>query len=639
MAARPGGGMDGIFSSWARILGGYSPSLSIEITRECPLRCPGCYAYGDDHLGGVTTLRALRDLKGQALIDGVHALVDRHKPLHVSIVGGEPLVRYRELNELLPQLSARGLHVQVVTSAVRPIPAEWAAIPRLSVVVSIDGLPAEHDVRRAPATYDRILKHIAGQQVAVHCTVTRQLAQRSGYLEEFARFWQDQPHCRRIWFSLYTPQIGEESAEKLRPEDRREVVATLMALRERYKKIEMPRGMIEVYARSAGVARRMHLRAGDHVGVGRPRDARSRRASSADGRTARTAGASPRQVWAPSAATSWPAGCASTTCSAPRLPSARPSATSAIAWCVLPARSHPRLPPCTSEQRLLPMRRRVLLLVCLLSLPASLWAAIAITLPNAPDSVKFAVFGDSGSGAGRQYQLGAQLAAAHKLYPFSFVLMLGDNIYGRETAKDFFKKFELPYKAASRRRRALLRGARQPRRARHPDQLQAVQHGRQAVLQLPQGRRGVLRDRQHLHVDRAGAVGREGVVRVHGRRGRSPTCITRPTRPASATGPRSALRAFIEPLFIKYGVSVVLAGHEHFYERLKPQNGIAYFTSGAAGKLRAGNIRRGPYFEAGFDTDLSFMLFEQIGDDLHFQVISRLAATVDKGVVKRRVLP
>ena len=239
--------MNGIYSSWARILGGYMPSLSIEITRECPLRCPGCYAYGDDHLGGVTTLRALRDLKGQALIDGVHALVDRHRPLHVSIVGGEPLVRYRELTELLPQLSARGLHVQVVTSAVRPIPVEWASIPRLSVVVSIDGLPAEHDVRRAPATYDRILKHIVGHQVTVHCTVTRQLVQRSGYLEEFTQFWQDQPHCRKIWFSLYTPQIGEESAEKLHPEDRREVVATLLALRARYTKIEMPKGMIEVY--------------------------------------------------------------------------------------------------------------------------------------------------------------------------------------------------------------------------------------------------------------------------------------------------------------------------------------------------------------------------------------------------------
>jgi MoaA/NifB/PqqE/SkfB family radical SAM enzyme len=240
--------MDGIFSSWGRILGGYSPSLSIEITRECPLRCPGCYAYGDDHLGGVTTLRALRDLKGQALIDGVHTLVDRHKPLHVSIVGGEPLVRYRELNELLPQLSARGLHVQLVTSAVRPIPEAWATIPRLTVAVSIDGLPAEHDVRRAPATYERVLKHIVGHQIVVHCTVTRQLVRRTGYLEEFARFWQGQPHCRKIWFSLYTPQIGEESDEKLRPEDRRDVVATLMALRQRYGKIQMPKAMIEVYA-------------------------------------------------------------------------------------------------------------------------------------------------------------------------------------------------------------------------------------------------------------------------------------------------------------------------------------------------------------------------------------------------------
>ena len=241
--------MKGIFSSWGRILGGYAPSLSIEITRECPLRCPGCYAYGEDHLGGTTTLREVRDFKGQALIDGVHALVDRYKPLHVSIVGGEPLVRYRELSELLPQLSARGLYVQVVTSAVRPIPAEWASIPRLSVVVSIDGLPAEHDVRRTPATYDRILKHIVGQQITVHCTVTRQLVWRSGYLEEFAQFWQAQPHCRQIWFSLYTPQLGEESAEKLGPDDRREVVATLFALRERYAKIRMPKGMIEVYAK------------------------------------------------------------------------------------------------------------------------------------------------------------------------------------------------------------------------------------------------------------------------------------------------------------------------------------------------------------------------------------------------------
>ncbi len=77
---------------------GYTPALSIEITRECPLRCPGCYAYGDDHLGGEITLRQVRDFKGQELVDGVIALVDQHRPLHVSIVGGEPLVRYRELD-------------------------------------------------------------------------------------------------------------------------------------------------------------------------------------------------------------------------------------------------------------------------------------------------------------------------------------------------------------------------------------------------------------------------------------------------------------------------------------------------------------------------------------------------------------
>jgi MoaA/NifB/PqqE/SkfB family radical SAM enzyme len=240
--------MEGIIRSWGRILAGYSPSLSIEITRECPLRCPGCYAYGSEHLGGGLTLREVRDFKGQALVDGIIGLVARHKPMHLSLVGGEPLVRFRELDEVLPRLSAMGLHVQVVTSAVRPIPEAWASIPRLTVVVSIDGLPAEHDVRRAPATYDRILKHIVGQRVVVHCTVTRQIAQRDGYLREFAAFWQAQPHARKIWFSLYTPQVGEESPEKLRPEDRATVVAELLQLRHDFSKIEMPKGMIEVYA-------------------------------------------------------------------------------------------------------------------------------------------------------------------------------------------------------------------------------------------------------------------------------------------------------------------------------------------------------------------------------------------------------
>src|SRR5437899_4106444 len=209
--------MERIFAAWGRILSGAIPAMSIEITRECPLRCPGCYAYGDNHLGGEVTLRQVRDFKGQELIDGLLALVERHRPLHLSIVGGEPLVRFRELDALLPTLAARGIYTQLVTSAVRPIPIAWASIPRLQIVVSIDGLQPEHDVRRAPATYDRILKHIEGHKITVHCTATRQLTMRPGYLDEFLAFWSLRTEVEKIWVSLYTPQIGEVSDERLRP--------------------------------------------------------------------------------------------------------------------------------------------------------------------------------------------------------------------------------------------------------------------------------------------------------------------------------------------------------------------------------------------------------------------------------------
>jgi MoaA/NifB/PqqE/SkfB family radical SAM enzyme len=240
--------MEWVVPAWGRILAGYTPALSIEITRECPLRCPGCYAYGDDHLGGDLTLRQVRDFKGQELIDGVLELVDRQRPLHLSIVGGEPLVRFRELDRLLPLLIERGIHVQLVTSAVREIPRAWAQLPKFSIVVSIDGLQPEHDVRRTPATYERILKHIVGHKIVVHCTVTRQQVNRPGYLEEFLRVWSEKEETRKIWVSLYTPQVGEISAERLTPDDRARVVSDLMALRLRYPKLEAPKGLIDAYA-------------------------------------------------------------------------------------------------------------------------------------------------------------------------------------------------------------------------------------------------------------------------------------------------------------------------------------------------------------------------------------------------------
>ncbi len=237
----------GIVRAWGRILAGRAPTLSIEITRECPLRCPGCYAYQDEHLGGGLTLRQLRDYKGQELVDGVLDLVRKHKPVHVSIIGGEPLVRYRELDELLPKLAAKRIHTQVVTSAVRPIPEAWARIPRLNVTVSIDGLQPEHDARRTPATYDRILKHIAGHRVTVHCTVTRQQVRRDGYIEEFLRFWSRRGDVKRIWVSLYTPQVGEISDERLTKADRARVVAELMRLRPLFPKLDMREGLLKAY--------------------------------------------------------------------------------------------------------------------------------------------------------------------------------------------------------------------------------------------------------------------------------------------------------------------------------------------------------------------------------------------------------
>jgi organic radical activating enzyme len=236
-----------VVPAWGRILQGRRPFLSLEITRECPLRCPGCYAYEPDHLGAGNHLRQLADFDGEALIAGVLGLVRRLRPLHVSIVGGEPLVRYRELGILLPKLAQLGVEVQLVTSAVRPIPAEWSTLPNLHLVVSVDGLAAEHDKRRSPATYSRILEHIAGQQITVHCTITRQLLFRPNYLSDFASFWSNRCEVRKIWFSLFTPQDGDHSAERLRPQDRLAVLEELAQLRHRFPKIYLPDAVLNGY--------------------------------------------------------------------------------------------------------------------------------------------------------------------------------------------------------------------------------------------------------------------------------------------------------------------------------------------------------------------------------------------------------
>jgi hypothetical protein len=222
--------------------------LSIEITRECPLHCPGCYAYGDDHLGGDVTLRELHDLRGDDLVNGVLGLVKKHRPVHVSLVGGEPMVRHRELSRILPALSKQGIYALVVTSGVIPIPREWCTLPGLEVAISVDGLPEHHDVRRTPATYERILKNIDGCLVNVHWTITGQMFARDGYLEDYLAFWNGRPEVRGIWFSLYSPQLGEHSPEMLTRAQRLHVATRLQRWKHDFPKLIMKRTMTEVIA-------------------------------------------------------------------------------------------------------------------------------------------------------------------------------------------------------------------------------------------------------------------------------------------------------------------------------------------------------------------------------------------------------
>jgi MoaA/NifB/PqqE/SkfB family radical SAM enzyme len=233
--------------SWWQILSGRVPMLSIEITRECPLSCPGCYAYGETHLSSGITLRQLSDSRGESLVQGVLGLVRQHRPLHVSLVGGEPLMRHRELDRILPALSDMGVFTMVVTSAVIPIPEHWGAIPRTRVAVSVDGLPEHHDPRRKPATYERILKNIAGRKVNVHWVITKPMLERAGYLEEYVAFWNARAEVDHIWISLYSPQIGEQTQEMLTAEDRQHLAQTLPPLRHKYPKLLVNEGVARTW--------------------------------------------------------------------------------------------------------------------------------------------------------------------------------------------------------------------------------------------------------------------------------------------------------------------------------------------------------------------------------------------------------
>lgn len=151
------------------------------------------------------------------------------------------------MSRVLPLLSRRGVFTMVVTSAVIPIPPEWMALPRVTIAVSVDGLPRDHDPRRKPATYGRILNNLGGGPVNIHWTILRSHVEQPGYLDEYLAFWSAREEVKRIWLSIYSPQRGEDTPEMLTLGNRRALTDQLPALALRYPKTQIPDGIASAY--------------------------------------------------------------------------------------------------------------------------------------------------------------------------------------------------------------------------------------------------------------------------------------------------------------------------------------------------------------------------------------------------------
>lgn len=272
---------------------------------------------------------------------------------------------------------------------------------------------------------------------------------------------------------------------------------------------------------------------------------------------------------------------------------------------------------------------------------ASVCACVALSaqqlvLPLKPNSVRFAVLGDTGTGDSRQNQVAIQLLQVRQRFAFTFALMLGDNMYGSERPQDYARKFEQPYKSlldAKVEFHAALGNHDDPnQRFYKPFNLGGERY---RTFKRENVRFFVL-DSNYMDPEQTKWLEKE--LQASGSDWKIPY-FHHPLYTSATRGPNVELRAVLEPLFLKYGVDVVLTGHEHLYERVKPQKGIHYFVAGGSAKLRSGDLRKTDLTEVGFDRDRTFMLMEVSGDELYFQTISRTGTTIDKGVIKRREVP
>ncbi len=264
-------------------------------------------------------------------------------------------------------------------------------------------------------------------------------------------------------------------------------------------------------------------------------------------------------------------------------------------------------------------------------------AALALTLPNKADSLKFAVLGDFGTGSKRQYQLAAQMKRVHDVFPYELVALVGDNLYGSERPQDFRKKFEDPYKPlldAGVKFYASL-GNHDAREQRYYKLFNMDGKLYYSYKASKQSVRFFALESTYLDPEQVAWFEKE--LKDSNSDWKIPYFHHPPYSSGDRHGSDTRLREVLEPLFIKHNVSVVLAGHDHFYERVKPQKGIVYFVVGSGGQLRKGNIdKRSGLTAAGNDQDLAFMVAEINGDEMWFNAVSRLGQVIDSGVITRR---
>jgi predicted phosphodiesterase len=256
-----------------------------------------------------------------------------------------------------------------------------------------------------------------------------------------------------------------------------------------------------------------------------------------------------------------------------------------------------------------------------------------IALPMKPGSVRVLVLGDAGTGGREQYEVANQALRFGKRFPFTFAIMLGDNIYGAERPQDFRRKFEQPYAAllaADVEFHAALGNHDDPnQRYYKPFNL-----GGNRYRTFKKGNvRFFVIDSNYLDPEQMKWLEKE--LEASGSDWKI-AYFHHPLYTTARRGPEVELRAVLEPLFVKYGVDVVFAGHEHIYERFKPQKGIPHFTVGGAAKLRKGDTRPSQLLAARYDRDRSFLLAEIADDTLYFQAVTRKGAVVDKEFVVRR---